>query len=374
MLGQKVIQMESDGGVYKIPCKVNGAKMKMIFDTGAASVTISLNMAEYLYENDYITKEDILGKGQSQTASGDIVDHVIINLRDIEISDIHLKNVKAVVLSSQNSPLLLGLTAIKQLGPVTIEGNRLIINKYNDKELSDEEKQKFAEDAENFYQQKKYYAAIELYLKLRDNPGLSTIGYSRLISSYNETGQYNLAMSLFEEWENGSENKYASDLEKLQIYTVVSLTCIFADDQQFRIHVEEGRIALKQKIGLPIEGNDYSGLADTYENLNDIKSSIYYRKKAINQYLLTCKNSVFDIYNGKISDPDTRHFLGMELYRYALVLALYYDYKNPEMINYLIKGAAKCGDQLAIDFCRKIGINYRDANYRPQYSYLFSSY
>lgn len=30
---QTVIQMEEYGGVYRIPCKVNGAKMKLIFDT-----------------------------------------------------------------------------------------------------------------------------------------------------------------------------------------------------------------------------------------------------------------------------------------------------------------------------------------------------
>ena len=53
-MAQKTIIMEQDAGVYKIPCKVNGAKMKMIFDTGAASVSISLQIAEYLYENDLL--------------------------------------------------------------------------------------------------------------------------------------------------------------------------------------------------------------------------------------------------------------------------------------------------------------------------------
>ena len=30
---QVTITMEQDGGVYKVPCVVNGAKMKFIFDT-----------------------------------------------------------------------------------------------------------------------------------------------------------------------------------------------------------------------------------------------------------------------------------------------------------------------------------------------------
>ena len=31
------IQMQEDGGVYKIPCEVNGLRMKFIFDTGASN-------------------------------------------------------------------------------------------------------------------------------------------------------------------------------------------------------------------------------------------------------------------------------------------------------------------------------------------------
>lgn len=128
IFGQKVIQMEKDGGVYKIPCLVNGAKMKMIFDTGASSVCLSMAMAEYLYDNDYITKNDILGKSKSQVADGRIVDDIVINLRDIEIAGMHLKNVEARVSTSQNAPLLLGQSAIQKLGPVTISGNKIIIN------------------------------------------------------------------------------------------------------------------------------------------------------------------------------------------------------------------------------------------------------
>ena len=52
-MAQKRIVMERESGVYKIPCKVNGAKMKMIFDTGASSVSISSSIAQYLYYNDY---------------------------------------------------------------------------------------------------------------------------------------------------------------------------------------------------------------------------------------------------------------------------------------------------------------------------------
>jgi aspartyl protease family protein len=37
--------MQKDGGVYKVPCTVNGLKLEFIFDTGASVVSISLTEA-----------------------------------------------------------------------------------------------------------------------------------------------------------------------------------------------------------------------------------------------------------------------------------------------------------------------------------------
>lgn len=128
LTAQVTITMEQDGGVYKVPCIVNGAKMKFIFDTGAANVCLSESMADYLLDNDYISKDDILGTGTSQVADGRIVDHVKINLKDIEIGGLHIKDVEAIVVKGQRAPLLLGQSAIQKIGRVSIEGNKLTID------------------------------------------------------------------------------------------------------------------------------------------------------------------------------------------------------------------------------------------------------
>lgn len=125
---QRTIQMEYDNGIYRIPCVVNGANMKMVFDTGASTVCISLATAIHLYENGFIKSSDFKGRGQSSTASGDIVNNMIINLKDIEIGGMHLHDVECVVMESLSAPLLLGQTAIQKLGVITIRGNQLIIN------------------------------------------------------------------------------------------------------------------------------------------------------------------------------------------------------------------------------------------------------
>ena len=47
---KKVIYMKREGGVYKIPCKVNGVELEFIFDTGAADVSLSSVEANFLYK------------------------------------------------------------------------------------------------------------------------------------------------------------------------------------------------------------------------------------------------------------------------------------------------------------------------------------
>lgn len=124
---QTVVQMEEYNGVYRIPCTVNGAKMKFIFDTGASNVCLSKSMAEYLLDNDYISKFDLLGVGTSTVADGRIVDHINIMIKDLEIQGTHLYNVTAVVVEDLNAPLLLGQSVIQKLGKIEINGNQLII-------------------------------------------------------------------------------------------------------------------------------------------------------------------------------------------------------------------------------------------------------
>lgn len=126
--GQKTIRMEKDGGIYKISCKVNGAPMKMYFDTGASTVSISKATAIYLLENDLISPKDFRGKTKTTTADGSISDNMVINLRDIEIAGLHLRNVLATVSYSLNAPLLLGQTAIQRLGKISLQGNVLTIH------------------------------------------------------------------------------------------------------------------------------------------------------------------------------------------------------------------------------------------------------
>ena len=124
---QTTITMQNEGGVYVVPCSVNGIKLKFIFDTGASDVSISATEAIFMLKNGYLKSEDILGEQNYSNATGDISVGTIIILRDIEFAGLHLKDVRASVVHALDAPLLLGQTAIQKLGKYQMDGNTLTI-------------------------------------------------------------------------------------------------------------------------------------------------------------------------------------------------------------------------------------------------------
>ena len=190
------INMEKEGGVYKVPCVVNGLRMKFIFDTGAANVCISESMAQYMLENDYLKKSDILGTGQSSVADGRIVDHVRIRLSYLEIGGLRLNGVEAIVIEGQSSPLLLGQSAISKMGKVSINGNQLIIEEAGS--CTEAEIDNWANLADSYYATGIYDKALNYYQKIYDCNRLSDDGILVYARCYNQLGQYEEAIPMYE--------------------------------------------------------------------------------------------------------------------------------------------------------------------------------
>lgn len=205
------INMEKDGGVYKVPCVVNGLRMKFIFDTGAATVCISESMAQYMLENDYLKRSDILGSGLSSVADGRIVDHVKIRLATIEIGGLKLNNVEAVVIEGQTSPLLLGQSAISKMGKVSISGNQLIIEEAGG-DCSQDEIDYWVKLANDYYAKRIYDKAALYYQKICDCGVLTDYGKYLLGASYQELNNVRQALSIYEEL-NRKIQDHTTDLE-----------------------------------------------------------------------------------------------------------------------------------------------------------------
>ena len=121
----EILMKKNIGGTYEVPCSVNGLPLKMIFDTGAADVTISLVEANFMLKNGYLSREDIKGKRNYITASGDIHEGTILRLKEVKLGEAVLKNVEASVVHSQKAPLLLGQSVLEKFGTITIDNVNL---------------------------------------------------------------------------------------------------------------------------------------------------------------------------------------------------------------------------------------------------------
>lgn len=122
-----IVRMKKENGVYLVPIVVNGLNLDFIFDTGAASISISEAEASVMIRQGKITEEDIVGEAQFSDANGDVSEGTVIILRSVRIGDITLENVEASVVHNMQAPLLLGQTALAKFGKVTIDYDNNII-------------------------------------------------------------------------------------------------------------------------------------------------------------------------------------------------------------------------------------------------------
>ena len=116
-----------EGGVCRVKCTLNGLPLYFVFDTGAADVSISSVEANFMLKNGYLTNADFMGKQNYVTATGEIHEGTIINLREVRVGDVVLRDIKASVIKNQSAPLLLGQSCFRRFGTVEVDNNAQVI-------------------------------------------------------------------------------------------------------------------------------------------------------------------------------------------------------------------------------------------------------
>jgi len=124
------------GTTYKVKCNINGLPLFFIFDTGASDISISNVEASFMLKNGYIKPQDITGKQNYMTASGEIIEGTVINIREVSLGNLSLKDVRASVQNNQNAPLLLGQSVMNRLGKIEIDNNKRVLKITYKKRLS----------------------------------------------------------------------------------------------------------------------------------------------------------------------------------------------------------------------------------------------
>jgi len=117
----------SQGGVNRVQCSINGLPLYFVFDTGASDVSISSVEANFMLKNGYLTNADFMGKQNYVTATGEIHEGTVINLREVRVGDVVLRDIKASVVRNQSAPLLLGQTCFRRFGKVEVDNQAQLI-------------------------------------------------------------------------------------------------------------------------------------------------------------------------------------------------------------------------------------------------------
>ena len=354
--GQVVINMEKDGGVYKIPCEVNGLRLKLIFDTGASSVCISGSIADMMLENGYLTKDDIRGSGQSIVADGRIVDNTIVNIKDLNIGGVKLSNVEAVVIHQQSAPLLLGQSAIQKLGLVSISDDKLIINEYSNapvatqKNYSVQEIEEYFRLAKEAMNNEAFELAVEYYKILYSIDELSSYGKYRYAECLRLTDKNLEALSVYKE----ITSDIGSFDQETQIWVYYGMQRCCANIGDNNSAIQYGQLAIQKTTFAegPRLGILY-GIAKAYKNMGNEYQGLRTFTNEIQKYLSYMGIKATDCWDKEYKDP----YLA-ELYYYAYLMSS----STLDFEKYTIISAA-WGYALAIENAKQFYLTYTE---KPQ--------
>ena len=299
------IHMEKEAGVYKVPCQVNGLKMKFIFDTGAANVSISSTYAEMMLENGYLVESDFKGTTQSILADGSVVDNAVVNLRKVEIAGQTIENVTALVVASQNAPLLLGQSVIQRLGKVSIDGNYLVIHNANI--YTEDEIEVIYNRAEDLFEHNVFSEALKYYKIVYEFWGDDTdpwvlynmgICYSNLEDKSSAEICHLKAIEL-----DGGENN-----DGILFNAYSKLSSINTVKGDYNRSLEYSMLMQKYATTDKERARAFNSIASGYWRQDDFSKAVSYSAKAISTYKLTMRKQ-------KLSDYDSEDYTFSFLYK-----------------------------------------------------------
>lgn len=287
------IHMEKEAGVYKVPCQVNGLKMKFIFDTGAANVSISSTYAEMMLENGYLVESDFKGTTQSIIADGSVVDNAVVNLRKVEIAGQTIENVTALVVPSQNAPLLLGQSVIQRLGKVSIDGDYLVIHNANI--YSEDEIEAFYTKANEFFDNGVSSEAIKYYKIVYDYWGEDTDPWVLLSmgTCYFRLKDDNSAVDCLYKAIDLDDGDNDDGILSIIYSKLVSYYCV---NGEYNNALECAKLMEVYAVDNSKKAEAYSLLCEIYNHLSKFSEALTYSNKSITSYQQLLKKKKLNYY------------------------------------------------------------------------------
>lgn len=348
------IKMKKESGIYTIPCVVNGLRLRFIFDTGASNVSLSLTEASFMLRNGYLEEADIHGSSYSQIANGDIIKNTTVTLKEINIGGLFLYNIEAIIIHELSAPLLLGQSAIQQLGRIQLEGDELVIMDKDEpsSKNSCSRAENLIKKAIKYNKEKLFDIAAITFQEAYDlcPSSMSCLQIDILGKAYYQSKNYSLAIKYLKKNSGCYDTKDVFQKIFMQInyfYTALSY--------EEMGNYNEAIIYYQRAISLA-EGNElisslYGLLGAAYYNNKEYSEALNNYKLGLDYYFKGSSVTTNDIITGKVKDK----LLGEKYWNIASCY-MFLDLET-KAESYMIK-AALCGDETAISYCKKVSIKY----------------
>lgn len=108
-------------GLLYVDATLNGVQKRFIFDTGASTISINADLYRTLVNAGKISSADVVGNVNVVIASGNSVPGKVLRLRTVQLGNVTLKNVEAIVMPVNDAPLLIGQSIFSQFETVAID-------------------------------------------------------------------------------------------------------------------------------------------------------------------------------------------------------------------------------------------------------------
>jgi len=120
------VKLEHEDNCYIVPVKLNGIPMKMMLDTGAANISISIIEYEF-FKKQNLLSEKCVGETECSIADGSIVKAYTTKIAEVELGGEVVNDIECVVMPQSDAPLLLGMNVLRKFGNIRIDYNRNLL-------------------------------------------------------------------------------------------------------------------------------------------------------------------------------------------------------------------------------------------------------
>ena len=123
----ETIQLQKQGGTYRVSGRVNGAvTVDFVFDTGASDVSLPEDAVRALTRAGKLDRTDYVGTRTYRIADGSTVSKQVIILRELTVGGHTVRNVTASV-GRGRSPALLGQSFLSKFPSWTLDNERNLL-------------------------------------------------------------------------------------------------------------------------------------------------------------------------------------------------------------------------------------------------------